>query len=431
VPFDALRIALLGSSSAAAVACLTAVACTSCGNASAIDARDGGSGTTPVEAGDPFGASSCGDASASIPPLVDAAECAAGRLVAAPPVTIVTPDPDPENTVLAASPSGDLFLAAWTDGGFILNATRYPETIWASLVQPAGGAVAVSAAIELSGNGVCPVAAWNGSDFTVVWGDDSGLWSQQIDVSGAPVGVPAQVLSNANTSACPVSLVAANGGLAVAWYEGQSSYTENVGLIGASGAIGSRVLLDTPGPGVAPNAALAELEGRTYVAFVEWPDGNTANTVVSEIDWSKPASLSQTVEPGFLNSFLAAGDELWLTAGGIASALYAGAPGSPFRTVETSCNDVAIAADACGRLVKLGTQGETPAGVSIGFFAQPLGWPSPAVRLGNVTGSAVAGAASTYGLLWYARIGVGIPDDQPDARASGSLSFTTLSWQSP
>ncbi|HEY5146009.1 MAG TPA: hypothetical protein VII82_04550 [Polyangiaceae bacterium] len=427
MPLDALRIALVGSASAVAVACLTAVASTSCGSAGAIDA---GPGATPDDAGDPFGAHSCGDASASVPPLIDAAECAAGHLVAAAPVTIVTPDPDPENTVLAASPSGNLFLAAWTDGGVTINATRYPETIWASLVQPAGGAVAISAAIELSGNGVCPVAAWNGTDFTVVWGDDSGLRSQRIDASGSPVGAPAQVLSKANANACPASLVAANGGLALAWYDWQSNPAENVGLIGQSGAIGSRVLLDMLGPGVAPNAALAQLKGRTYVAFVEWPDANTVNTVVSEIDWSKPAVLSQTVEPGFGNSFLAAGDELWLTTFDAVPALYAGTPGSPFRAVGTSCNSVAIAADACGRLVQLGTQGNTPAGVSLGFFAQPLGWPSPAVQLGNVTGSAIAGAASTYGLLWYARVGPGIPDD-PEASTSGSLSFTTLSWRSP
>jgi hypothetical protein len=379
--------------------------------------------------GDDAGGSSCGDGGLHIPPLVDAAPCTPGQLVAATPVTIVTPDPAPSNPTLASSPFGDRFLAVWTDGGETINGTPIHESIRSSLVQPSRGGVVFSAAVELTGSGHCPVAAWNGTDFTVVWGDDSGMRSQEIDKAGTLVGSPAQVLSKANANVCPASLVAGPGGLAVAWYEGQSAYTENVGQMGPGGAIGSQVLLDTVGPGVSPNAALAQLGGNTYAAFVEWPDGSTSNTIVSAIDWSRQTALAQAVEPGFFGSFLAAGDELWLTAGHAAATVYAGAPGAPFRTIGASCTQKgwSIATDACGRLVQLGIGGHTPAGVATVLFAQPLGWTSAGVPLGNVTGSAIAGAASTFGVLWYARIGPGIPEVL-DAQTSGSLSFTTLSW---
>jgi hypothetical protein len=376
-----------------------------------------------------LGVGSCTGAPLDVPPLVDAAACGPGQLEQGALVTIVTPDEDPSNPTLASSPSGDRFLAVWTDGGGTINNTPVPETIWSSLVAPDSDGAAVSAAIELTGNGNCPVATWNGTDFTVVWGDASGLRSQEVDATGALVGSAAQVLSKANASACPASLIATPGGLAVAWYEGQSAYTENVGLIGQNGALGNQVLLDTIGPGVAPNAALAQLQGQTYVAFVEWPDADSASTVVSQIDWSGQKAISQAVEPGFFGSFLAAGDQLWLTAGYASATLYAGTPGAPLRSVGTLCNFASLATDACGRLVQLGTGGATPAGVQVGFFARPIGWTSPAVSFGNVTGSAIAGAASSFGLLWYARVGPGVPEFL-DAQTPGSLSFTTLSWGS-
>jgi hypothetical protein len=380
--------------------------------------------------GDDGGVGSCSSVALSVPPLVDAAACASGQLEAAAPVTIVTPDEDPSNPVLASSPSGDRFLAVWTDGGETINSTPIPETIWSSLVAPDPDGAAIGAAIELTGNGQCPVAAWNGTDFTVVWGDTSGLRSQEIDTTGALVGAPSQVLSKASANACPASIVATPGGLAVAWSEGQSTYTENVGLIGQNGTLGSQVLLDTVGPGVAANTALAQLQGQTYAAFVEWPDADSASTVISKIDWAGQTAVSQVVEPGFFNSFLASGDQLWLTAGYAAATLYAGTPGASFRTVGTLCNFASIATDSCGRLVQLATVGPTPAGVEVGFFARPIGWASPSVSFGDVTGSAIAGAASTFGLLWYARVGPGVPEFL-DAQVSGSLSFTTLSWGSP
>jgi hypothetical protein len=386
---------------------------------------------TPVDADD---AGSCIDGSADIPALVDAAQCAPSHLVATTPVTIVTPDADPANPTLASSRSGDRFLTVWTDGGWTINNARIPETIWASLVQPGNGSASVSSAIELTGDGECPVAAWNGTDFTVVWGDDSGLRSQEIDGTGALVGGPTQAFAKASANECPASLVATGAGLAVAWYEGygtRSPISTNVGLVGPNGAIDDPLLLATVSPDTSPNVALAQFQGRTYAAFVEWPDADSASTVVSAIEWSNATILPQTVEPGFLGSFLAAGDELWLTAGLANSTLYAGTPGSPFRVVRSLCGGLnafdSIASDACGRLVELGIQGGTPAGIAIGFFARPIGWAAPPVTLGNVTASALAGAESTFGLLWYARVGPGIPEFL-DAPMSGSLSFTTLSW---
>jgi hypothetical protein len=380
--------------------------------------------------GDDETSTSCSDGGLGLPPLVDAAACTPGSLVAAPTATIVTPEQDPSNLALASSPSGDRFLAVWTYGGWTIDTTTVPESIYASLVQPGGDGAANSVPIELTGNGTCAVATWNGTDFTVVWGDSSGLRSQEVDATGALVGTPAQVLSKAGASACPVSLVATPSGLALAWVEGRATYTENAGLIGQGGAIGTPLLLAALGPGVGANAALAQIQSQTYVAFVEWPDASTANTVVSAIDWSQGSLLSQTVEPLFFNSFIAAGDELFLTAGFAASTLYGGVAGTSLQPIGQSCGTWSLTSDGCGRIVQLATQGPTPAGEAVGFSARPLGWSSSVVPLGNVTESAIAGAASTFGVLWYARVGPGIPEFL-DAQMSGTLSFTTLSWKAP
>ncbi len=147
---------------------------------------------------------------------------------------------------------------------------------------------------------------------------------------------------------------------------------------------------------------------------------------------SVPAGCSDAGPPlaGDRHDGALVGDQLWLTAGYAAATLYAGTPGASFRAVGTLCNFASIATDSCGRLVQLGTMGDTAAGVALGFFARPIGWASPSVPFGGVTGSAIAGAASTFGLLWYARVGPGVPEFL-DAQTPGSLSFTTLSWGSP
>jgi hypothetical protein len=111
--------------------------------------------------------------------------------------------------------------------------------------------------------------------------------------------------------------------------------------------------------------------------------------------------------------------------------LFSGAPGGAFPTAIRVCEgsgEGSLAADGCGRVVEVGVQGYTPAGVAGGFFVQPLQGGAPPVDLGGVTDSAVVGAASTFGVLWYARIGPGVPfpGDEPQ---TGTLSFTTLSWQ--
>jgi hypothetical protein len=72
--------------------------------------------------------------------------------------------------------------------------------------------------------------------------------------------------------------------------------------------------------------------------------------------------------------------------------------------------------------------GFSPAGIAVGFFAQSIESTGSQVALGEVTGSALVGAESTFGVLWYSRIGPGLPPFE-DAPVTGSLSFTTLSWK--
>ena len=399
-------------------------------NTIAVDAASTDADATNAETTDAT-AGSC-DATAALPPPSDAAQCVGGQLASATPITITTPDPDPSNPTLALSPSGDRFLAVWTDGGWTINGVAVPETLWMSMVLPGDKGVAASAAVQISANGACPVAAWNATGFAIAWGDDTGLRLQQVDTTGAPVGVPSLVLSRPNVQSCPASLVATDGGLAIGWYEGQSVLQESVGLVGATGAIDTQVHLDTVGPGVSGNVVLAQLGSETYAAFAEWPDGGSSVTAVARVDWSQGTAVPLGVAPGFLVSLVVADGQLWFTTyGGGGLLLYGGAPGAAFPTAARLCEgsgEASLAADGCGRIVEVGAGGGTPAGVAEGFFVQPLQGGAPPVELGSVTGSTVVGAASTFGVLWYARIGPGIPfpGDEPQP---GTLSFTTLSWR--
>jgi hypothetical protein len=362
--------------------------------------------------------------------VVDAGQCEGGQLVAAPTTTITTPDPEPSVPTLASTPAGDRFLAVWADGGGIFNGVAMPESIWASVVQPGPNGVAASAPVELTGNGTCPVATWNGAAFTVAWAEGASLRVQQVDVSGALLGSPAQLVPAANARTCPTSLTARPAGIAIAWLAGESQYTENVALIasGDGGAIQDAVVLDTVGPGVAAGILLAELEGQTYAAYVEWPDA-ASETAVRRIDWSQGVAIPQTVEPGFLDSFLAADGRLWLATEGIAETLYAGVPGGAFQVEGQGCDAFgALATDACGRLVGLGNGGYTPAGIAVGFFAQDFASAGSQVALGDVTQAAIAGGGSNVGVLWFARIGPGVPLSSEENQ-TGALSFTTLSWR--
>jgi hypothetical protein len=88
----------------------------------------------------------------------------------------------------------------------------------------------------------------------------------------------------------------------------------------------------------------------------------------------------------------------------------------------------AIATDACGRFVGLDHEGWTPAGVAFGFVARSLDQPGSQAMLGGVTGGALAGGDGIFGVLWYSRIGPGIPRG-PDDQHPGKLSFSTLSWK--
>jgi len=362
----------------------------------------------------------------SITTLPDGGQCAGSRLVASPTVMITTPDPDPSNVALAASTAGDQFLALWTDGGWSVNGVAVPESIWASLIRASPTVAKDSAAVELTASGTCPVAIWSDSGFLVAWGDSSGLRMQQLDVQGMPVGSPSVLLSETN-QACPTSLVKTPLGVAISWQTGTTLLGENVALITAAQTVLDPIALGTVGPGVSTNIVLAQLQGQTYVACVEWPNGENgaAATAISQVIWGHNVAVPQVTEPVYFNSFLAADGRLWMSGG----ALYAGVPGSAFQIEGEGCDAfTTLATDACGRLVGLGTQGFTPAGVAGGFFAQSFVGAGSQVVLGSVTASAIAGGGSSFGVLWYARIGPGIPAPGEE-NESGALSFTTLSWQ--
>jgi hypothetical protein len=358
------------------------------------------------------------------------AQCSGERLAAANPITITTPDPYPSNPTLASSPAGDRFLALWTDGGGSVNDVVIPETIWMSTILPDATGVPASAAVELSADGACPVAAWTGTGFAVAWGDAAGLHLQLVDVTGATGAAASLGLSRPNVQACPTSLVATSSGLAIAWYEGQSVLQENVGLVGASGAIGTPVHLTTAGPGVSVSVVLGVLAGETYAAFVEWPDGSSSATAVARIDWARAVAVPQGVEPGYLGSLVVAGGQLVFTTQASGERAYGGTPGAAFPVDLGSCNGwgASLASDGCGRIVHVGTAGFGPGGVASGFFVQPVQINALPVVLGSVTESAIVGAQSTFGVLWYARIGPGLPFPGEEPH-DGTLSFTTLSWR--
>jgi hypothetical protein len=178
---------------------------------------------------------------------------------------------------------------------------------------------------------------------------------------------------------------------------------------------------------VAANVALAELGGQTYVAFVQWPD-TSATTAVSRIDGSLGAAVPQATVPGFFQSFVAAGGQLWLgMGGGGGPLLYTALRGAPFQSAGQGCSAIDdLAVDGCGQLAGLGNAGFNPGGTAA-FYAQSFGGGGSTLSLGAMSESALAGAASTFGVLWFARIGPGGGPAGDDAQQTGTLSFTTLS----
>jgi hypothetical protein len=300
--------------------------------------------------------------------------------------------------------------------------------------------ISASASTQISSNGACPVVVWNGTGFAIAWGDSEGLRLQLVDTDGVPVGAPSLVLSRPNVRACPSSLVNTGGGLALAWYEGESVLQENVGLVGASGMIAAPVELDAVGPGVSANVALGMVGSQTYAAFAEWPGGDSPNaqalTSVARIDWSQGAPVSQSTVSGFLVSLVVADGQLSVSTQGVGNDggafTYGAAQGLTPSTAVAGCSGgcagAILAADGCGRIVQVGTEGATPAGIAEGFFVQSLQSGATPVVLGDVTEDTVVGAGSTFGVLWYGRIGPGIPAPG-EAPQPGTLSFTTLSWR--
>ena len=349
-------------------------------------------------------------------PAVDAGSCATGELAVAPTSTIATPDPAPRNPILTASPSSDDFLAVWSDG-----TEESLGAIWASVLQPSAGGASATPVVQLSTMGTCPVATWTNAGFAVAWADSTGLELQQLEPHGALVGSSVRVLSGAG-SMCAMSIASAGTGLALAWSSGASGSIESVALVDASGAAGASIVLGTVAPGAGADIALAELGDQTYAAYLEWPD-TSSETAVARIDWSLASAVPVGTAPGFLQSFVAADNQLWLaTESGGQYALYTAAPGAALQLAGQGCaafDDLAV--DGCGQLLGVGNSGFNPGGAAA-FYAQAIGGAGSQVALGAASELAVAGAASTFGVLWFAGIGGG-------ASQNGALSFTTLSWK--
>ncbi len=333
--------------------------------------------------------------------------------------------PVPRRPTLAGSPSG-AFLAAWTDG-------TGSAPVWASVLTPGPAGTKASPAVELTSTGTCPVAAATDAGFAVVWGVGSAVQMQSLDAQGAAIGSSTTVWS-ASAAMCPQALLSTAGGLVIATTTnqpvgGEDIVTESVARIDGTGTASTAIALDTIGPGVVGNVALADVGGQAYAAFVEWPDAS-ADTAVAHIDWSTGSAMKQATVPGFFQSFVAAGGRLWLsTQGGSGYQLYTALPGASFQLVAQGCSAFEdLAVDACGQLVGMGAGAFNPGGFASGFYAQAFGGVGSQVSLGDVTEGTLAGAGSTFGVLWFARVGPGGWND-PDGGPPGTLSFATLSWK--
>ena len=154
-------------------------------------------------------------------------------------------------------------------------------------------------------------------------------------------------------------------------------------------------------------------------------------SAISEIDWPNGLITEKSVTPGFLQAFFASGDDLVLgIQGSQGLELSAGPLGASPGVWARESGASAATADACGRVVVLGAEGSTPAGIAEGFFAEALDPPTAKVALGAVTEAALTGAGSRFGVLWYARVGPshGFPG-VARAGATGTLNFATLTWQ--
>ena len=444
------RVRLLGRATTGFLAMVATgpMACNSGRAAGGNSAADGASPSIVVTrdgGGSSGGAITTGDA--TVPPCTvdadvgavdaaDAAACAAGQLRAAPTTTFTTPDPEPSNPILAASSTGDVFLAVWEDGLIVNGVTT--QSIWAAAVEPGDGGATVSTPVEVgntteattvnNNSGGCPVASWNGNGFTIVWGDDTGLHAQQLDTTGALSGAPTQILAMASPLKCPLSLVFTGTALALGWAQGHSPVTEEVALLGPNGIAANPLVLAMLGPDLGLNVGLAQLSGQTYVGFITYPDAN-ANTIVGALDWSGaasgPALSTQATLPGIFIGLAAGGDRLWV---GMQGPVYVDEPPGAFTQVGLGCssfND--FVADACGRLVGLGRRNVTTFGGE--GYAQALGGSGSTVTLGGMSDGTIAAGASTYGVLWLVNGGPRIPPPFDSGETAGSLSFTALSWQ--
>lgn len=412
---------VLGFSLIASVA-----ACGGSKSSSASPPRDGGAAQTEAESG-LESLASCGDDDAGEP--LDAsteAECQKTSLRISPSGTVATPDRSPFNPTLAANPLGDTFLAAWID-------VPLPGSIWASVLGRPCGGIASSRATQVAPSSSCnPVAAWTGNGFAVAWGSATEMMVQRLDSGGAIVGSPMSVASR-SAGACPDSLVAVGDDLVLEWTEGPQiqeggagQWFEYAALIGPDGLAQSPVLINSLGAGGA--TSLAVLGGVPYAAYTQiQPSSNASAVFVSEVQWSSPpAPIS--IGPGNLLAFFPAGPQrlATLVPYGSAMALYETDGGGLESVAQVDDNLFAAAADACGRIVGLATDGQSlgSAGAAGPIFAETIaGPPSQVTVSADFNEIVLLGAGSTFGVLWVEG-GSGEGTFGPY-----TLRFATLTWQ--
>jgi hypothetical protein len=337
--------------------------------------------------------------------------------------TITTPDSLPDNPTLVASASGTDLLALWTDGGEMVNDMHIPEAIWAVRLSPGASGADVGVPIQLATDGHDAVAAATADGFAVVWADDAGLQLERLDRAVSASVMPSLLLDARDAQALPIALLDSDDGLVVAWYEAGSK-NEVLARIDAQDHVTSKLVFEQLPDAVSPDMALAVLDGSIYFAHVRWT-GDNADSVISAVDWFEGLK-EQSVTPGFFGSFFATADRLVLsTSDSDRMTLYAAAHGEQAREWLREPRGSVAAADACGRVVALGSELAGPGGAAGGFFAQPLDPAAPKVDLGSMSREAFAAGATQFGVLWYARLG----GQTSGAPGTGTLNFATLSWR--
>ncbi len=109
--------------------------------------------------------------------------------------------------------AGGLRMVVWNE-----VTAAGPQAIMFRLVS--ASAVPVGPTTELIGSGLEPEVAFDGMQFTLLWHDASGVYTQAIAVDGKPVGTPKRIL--ATWPSAGVSMTAGGGKQFVTWLDDAS-----------------------------------------------------------------------------------------------------------------------------------------------------------------------------------------------------------------